>query len=49
MEEVRRGNLHTASSVAELMGQLNAEDELDSPVQAGLQETAIRPTLSQRT
>ena len=49
MEEVRRGKLPSASSVAELMGQLNAEDELDSPVQAGLQETAIRPTLSQRT
>ncbi|MGO9775326.1 MAG: type II toxin-antitoxin system RelB/DinJ family antitoxin [Terracidiphilus sp.] len=26
MEDVRRGNLHTASSVAELMDQLNAED-----------------------
>jgi DNA-damage-inducible protein J len=26
MEEVRRGNLHTASSVRELMDQLNAED-----------------------
>jgi DNA-damage-inducible protein J len=26
MEEVRRGNLHTASSVAELTDQLNAED-----------------------
>jgi DNA-damage-inducible protein J len=26
MEEVRRGNLHTASSVTELMDQLNAED-----------------------
>jgi DNA-damage-inducible protein J len=26
MEEIRRGNLHTASSVRELMDQLNAED-----------------------
>jgi DNA-damage-inducible protein J len=26
MEEVRRGNLHTASSVRELMDQLNTED-----------------------
>jgi len=26
MEEIRRGNLQTASNVAELMGQLNAED-----------------------
>lgn len=26
MEDVRRGHLHTASSVAELMDQLNAED-----------------------
>jgi DNA-damage-inducible protein J len=26
MEDVRRGNLHTASSVTELMDQLNAED-----------------------
>lgn len=26
MEEVRHGNLHTASSVTELMAQLNAED-----------------------
>jgi DNA-damage-inducible protein J len=26
MEEVRRGNLHTASSVSQLMVQLNAQD-----------------------